>query len=218
MVPALLPNIEPGKRCTIAGRTGSGKTTLAAWFLNRSPQHWVVLNPKHTPAYRELPGAVTHRKFDPRGIVSDARTHKFTVLNFSGQEAEADYMDGVIGWLHGALHNVGLVCDELYTLHSVGGRAGSGLIGWLTRGREYRQSFLGLTQRPVFVSKFVWSEADLIIEMELNLEEDREVIYRNTGNKYFMERITGHRWLCYDAVRNSTNLYGPVPSILRGVA
>lgn len=210
-----LPEIASGKRALLAGRTGSGKSTLAVWFLARSYQHWVILNPKHTALYRQLPDAVVYRKFDPRGISSDARRKKFIVLELSGEEAEKNYMDGIIGWLHGALHNIGLCVDELYTLHSAGGHAGSGLIGWLTRGREYRQSFLGLTQRPAWLSRFLFSETDYLCELELNLSEDRDRLYDATGDKHFLERVTRHRWLWYDVERNTTTLYAPVPSVIK---
>lgn len=121
-------------------------------------------------------------------------------------------MDGIIGWLHGAMRNIGLCCDELYTLHSAGGRAGSGLIGWLTRGREYRQSFLGMTQRPVWISRFCYSEADVIIEMDLTAESDRQTVYEYTGDRHFLERVTDYRWLCYRVQPDVTTLYAPVQS------
>lgn len=208
-----LPQIDPGKRCLIAGRTGSGKTTLAAWFLARSRQHWIVLNPKHTALYREMPYSIVHRTFDPKLIMRDSRRYKFVILELSGDEAESDYMDGIIAWLHSALHNIALCADELYTLHSGGGRAGSGLTGWLTRGREYRQSFLGLTQRPAWISQFLFSESDLICEMDLVLDKDRDRMYESTGDVHFLERVTNHRWLCYDVIRAETTLYAPVPPL-----
>jgi hypothetical protein len=208
-----LPQIDAGKRCLIAGRTGSGKTTLAGWFLARSKQNWVILNPKHTALYREMPYSVVHRSFDPRAIIRDTKRYKFVILELSGEEARSDYMDGIIAWLHSALHNIALCADELYTLHSGNGRAGEGLTGWLTRGREYKQSFLGLTQRPAWISLFLFSESDLICEMDLTLEEDRDRLYEMTGDKHFLERVTGHRWLCYDVQRASMSLYGPVPPL-----
>lgn len=210
---ALLPLIRADERYCVAGRTGSGKTTLASWFLNRSSQHWIILNPKHTAAYRQLPDSIVHRKFKPRDLLSDLRRRKFVNLELSGYEAEAEYMDGVVGWLHGALSNVGLCCDELYTLHSGNGRAGPGLIGWLTRGRERRQSLLGLMQRPAWVSRFVFTEASAIIEMDLTFEEDRETLYEYTGSRYFLNRVLGHRWLYYDVARDRIELYGPVPPL-----
>lgn len=208
-----LPRIETGKRCLVAGRTGSGKTTLAGWFLARSLQHWVILNPKHTALYREMPYSIVHHSFDPKQILRDVKRYKFVVLNLTGEEAENDYMDGIIGWLHSALHNIGLCADELYTLHSGGGRAGTGLSGWLTRGREYKQSFLGLTQRPAWISQFLFSESDLICEMDLTLEKDRTRMYESTGDENFLVRVTDHRWLCYDVLSATTTLYAPVPPL-----
>jgi hypothetical protein len=208
-----LPQIDPGKRALIAGRTGSGKTTLAAWFLARSKQHWIILNPKHTALYREMPYSIVHRSFDPKLILRDSRRFKFVILELSGDEADSNYMDGIIGWLHGALHNIALCADELYTLHSGGGRAGSGLTGWLTRGREFKQSFIGLTQRPAWISRFLFTESDLICEMDLTLEEDRDTMYKATGDRHFLDRVTDHRWLCYDVQRASIALYKPVPPV-----
>jgi hypothetical protein len=208
-----LPQIDPGKRALIAGRTGSGKTTLGAWFLARSRQHWVVLNPKHTKLYRQLPYSIVHSSFDSKLIIRDTRRYKFVVLDLTGAEAESDYMDGIIGWLHGALNNIGICADELYTLHYGNGRAGPGLLGWLTRGREKQQSFIGLTQRPAWISQFLYTESDLICEMDLTLEEDRDKMYKATGDRHFLERVTAYRWLCYDVLAASTTLYAPVPPI-----
>lgn len=210
MAPAL-PSIDPGKRAIITGRTGSGKSTLAVWLLNRSTQHWVIFNPKHTGAYRALEDSVVFKKFDARGILSKLRQHKFVVLNFRGAEADADFMDAVLYWLHENVKNIGVCCDELYTMHSAAGRAGDGLIGWLTRGRELKQSFLGLTQRPAFISRFVFSEADYIGSMDLVLEDDRKRMRAETGSEHFMNRLHGHRWLWYNVARDDIILFAPVP-------
>lgn len=171
------------------------------------------MNPKHTAMYREMPYSVVHRSFDPKLILRDLRRYRFVIIEPSGEEAEADYMDGIIGWLHSALHNIALCADELYTLHSGGGRAGTGLNGWLTRGREIKQSFLGLTQRPAWISRFLFTESDLICEMDLTLEEDRDTMYKATGDVHFLERVRDYRWLCYDVLRAETTKYAPVPPL-----
>lgn len=206
-----LPSIDPGKRAIVSGRTGSGKSTLAAWLLGRSSQHWIVFNPKHTAAYRNLDDAIVFKKFDARGILKRIRKHKFVVLNFKGEEATPEFMDAVLLWLHENVRNVGVCCDELYYMHSAAGRAGDGLIGWLTRGRELKQSFLGLTQRPAWISRFLFSEADFIGSMDLVLEDDRKRLVSETGAEAFIERLPNHRWLWYTVSDDAIAKFGPVP-------
>ena len=146
MAPQSLPKINPGDRAILAGRTGSGKSTLARFLLERSPGHWVILNPKGTKAYDKLPDINTINGFDLKKIGKSIEKHRFTNIVPSLNQSNADTMDAFIMWLHGEYTDIGLVSDELYTLHN-NGVAKQGLIGWLTRGRELKQSFLGLTQR-----------------------------------------------------------------------
>lgn len=208
---AALPQVKPGTRAILSGRTGSGKSTLGAWLLSRSAQHWVIFNPKHTAAYRNLDDAIIFKKFDARGILKRLKRHKFVVLNFNGAEASPEFMDAVLSWLHDHVSNVGVCCDELYTMHSAAGRAGDGLIGWLTRGREKKQSFLGLTQRPAWISRFLFSEADFIGSMDLVLEDDRKRLVSETGSDEFNQRLPNHRWLWYTVADDSIAKFGPVP-------
>ena len=204
------PRIDPGQRAIISGRTGSGKSTLACWLLNRSAQHWIVFNPKHTAAYRNLDDAIVFKKFDAKGILSKIRQHKFVVLNFRGDEADAEFMDAVLYWLHEKVKNIGVCVDELYTMHSAAGRAGDGLLSWLTRGRELKQSFLGLTQRPAFISRFLFSEADFIGSMDLVLSDDRKRLRDETGSNHFLNRLHDHKWLWYNVPGDDITLYTAV--------
>jgi hypothetical protein len=206
-----LPRIEAGQRGIVSGRTGSGKSVLSGWFLSRSAQHWVIFNPKHTTAYRNLEDVVIFKKFDAKAILRSIKKHKFTVLNFRGDEASAEFMDAVLLWLHENVKNVGVCVDELYTMHSAAGRAGDGLIGWLTRGRELKQSFLGLTQRPAWISRFLFSEADFIGAMDLVLEDDRKRLVSETGSSEFIHRLPDHRWLWYTVADDTIAKFGPVP-------
>jgi hypothetical protein len=211
-----LPVIKPGQRCVISGRTGMGKSTLGCWFLNTSAQHWIILNPKHTAAYADLPNSKILTKFDPNSVSKSILEYRYTIINFEGEQAEWDYMDEVLQFVHSGFENIGVCVDELYTLHSPGGRAGAGLVGLLTRGRELKQSFLGLTQRPAFVSRFVFSESDYIVAMDLILKDDRKRLYENTGNEHFMGRLEPRRWLFYDVTRDLVAKFGPVPPVKRG--
>ncbi len=206
-----LPSIDPGQRALIAGKTGTGKSTLAAWILNRSPQHWIIFNPKHTASYKNLPNSIVFKKFEGKAILSKIKHYKYVTLNFGRDESDPEFMDAVLGWLQDNAKNVGVCCDELYTMHSASGRAGDGLTGWLTRGRESNQSFLGLTQRPAWISRFLFSEADFVGSMRLVRAEDRKRMVEETGREEFGQRLHGHQWLWYNDARDDIRLWGPVP-------
>lgn len=206
-----LPLIKPGERATVAGRTGSGKSTLARWILSRSPGHWIILNPKHTAAYAALPDSNTVKGIDFKKIDRSLQEHKFTIVNPTGPQATPQNMDAFMEYIHEEYRSVGICADELYTLHN-NGRAGAGLLGWLTRGRELKQSFLGLTQRPAWVSQFVFSECEYIGGMSLSLIDDRKRLVQMTGREAYMDKLDPHVWLWYDVSADKLRKFGPVPA------
>jgi ABC-type oligopeptide transport system ATPase subunit len=204
------PRIAPGQRATLVGRSGSGKSTLGRWLLVRSPGHWIILNPKHTSAYDGLPDSIKLNDLNLEKLVKAMQEHRFVILNPKPTQCTPEIMDAFVDWLHLNFTNIGLCCDELYTLH-FNGRAGPGLTGWLTRGRELKQSFLGMTQRPAWISKFLLSESNFIGEMSLNQREDRKVIYDIVGDKNTLEKLAPFKWLWYSVDADKLMLYGPVP-------
>ena len=214
MAKTALPVLGRGKRALLSGRTGSGKSTLANWLLARSPGYWIILNPKHTTAYNALPHSTTIKGLDLSAIEKAFHggrdPSRFIVVNPSSVEANKQTMDDFMLWLHENYSNVGLCCDELYTLHT-NGTAGAGLIGWLTRGRELKQSFLGLTQRPAWLSQFLFSESDYIAAMSLVLEKDRKRMVEMTGQGKFLEQMPPHYWRWYDVSKDKMRYFQPVP-------
>lgn len=204
------PKITAGKRLLVAGRTGSGKSALACWFLQRSQQTWVVLNPKHTGAYKNLPDSNVVKSLDPKKVSDSIKKYKYTIVNPPSSTADPDTMDAFIMWLHDSWTNIGLCCDELYAIHK-GGHAGQGLLGWLTRGRELKQSFLGLTQRPAFLSQFLFSESDYIVSMSLSLKKDRKRMEEMTDRPAFNKVLDKYYWLYYDISNESLRYFEPIP-------
>jgi len=212
------PHIPAGKRAVVVGRTGSGKSSLAGFLLRQSPQQWIILNPKGTRSYDGLPDMITVNGLDwkklERAMMEKGRDHKarwrFINLVPNMHQANFDAMDDFLMALHESYTHIGFVADELYTLNQ-NGRAGPGLTAWLTRGRELKQSFLGLTQRPAWVSKFIFSEADYIGEMSLTIAEDQKRMYDVTGKEEMRQNIPNYEWLWYDVGRDKIRWFNPLP-------
>lgn len=210
MAKATHPIINPGKRCVAAGRTGSGKSTLAKWLLQVSPGHWVILNPKNTRAYDELPDSNNVEGIDIGKIRKSIEEFRFTVVTPKANQLQPDTLDLFIEWLISEYTHIGICIDELYAVHK-NGVAGAGLVGLLTRGRELNQSFFGLTQRPAWLSKFLFSEADYIVGMALNLEADRKRMFEFTGKRQYLDKLPERDWLWYDVAHDKLRAFNPVP-------
>lgn len=204
------PIINPGKRCVAAGRTGSGKSTLAKWLLQVSPGHWIILNPKNTRAYDSLPDSNVVDGIDIAKIRKSIEEFRFTVVTPKANQLQPETLDLLINWIISEYTNIGVCIDELYAVHK-NGVAGEGLVGLLTRGRELNQSFFGLTQRPAWLSKFLFSEADYIVGMSLNLEADRKRMFEFTGKRLFLEKLPEREWLWYDVAQDNLRAFNPVP-------
>jgi energy-coupling factor transporter ATP-binding protein EcfA2 len=209
----LTPRINPGKRAVLAGRTGSGKSTLAKWLMLQSGGHWIIINPKWTAAFDDLPNAnkiIGIKLKDISKSVFSNGKYSFTIINPKADETTPDTLDLLVMWLHQNFTHVGVYVDELYSIHT-NGRAGAGLVGLLTRGRELGQTFLGATQRPAFVSNFVFSEAEYICGMSLNLKKDRERMVEYTGSPHFAGKLPAFEWLWYDVNADTVSKWGAVP-------
>jgi hypothetical protein len=194
-----------GKRLIVVGSSGSGKTTFARRVLTASPYHWVIFNPKGTPAYKRLSPHNNLTRINERELKRSITEKKYTILdlptswNYKAQ-------DDLVKWLTDEFVNIGILFDELYTIHHRG-IAGPGLDGLVTRGREINQTFLGLSQRPKFISKFLFSEANAIVEFKLLLLDDRKVIYENTGERIALSKRENHDFIYFDLDADRATIY-----------
>lgn len=203
--------VAPGERLAIAGRTGTGKSVLACYFACRSASTpWIVLNPKGTKAYESL-GCEVLETVDLQRIEKLLRAGRWIDLRPPVMEsADPQKLDDVVLNLQMNFRGFGLIIDELYTLHR-NGQAGPGLSGLLTRGRELQQSVIMCTQRPRWVSRFVFSEAEKFAVLDLNLGEDRKAVRDATGREEFLKRPQQrHGWFFYVVPDDVFIPFGPV--------
>ena len=194
--------LAPGTRTTIAGKTGCGKTTLATALLAQSRQCWIIVDAKHDTALAALnPARVDDGNLDKISRAW-ARGSQYVAVTLPPGSTPDDYDDLILA-AYERFANFGLFVDELYLIHR-NGRAGPGLEAILTRGRSTRNTYLGLTQRPRWVSMFCFSEAEAVIGMQLTTEADRKRIVELTGADEFLKPLDKFVGLCYLVDSGST--------------
>lgn len=205
------PRLARGQRAMIAGKTGSGKTTMAIWLLRRSPGPWLMLNPKHTKALKEFPGSVQVDSIQFKDIDEAFKRSSYVVVNPPAEYNHPEILDQFIEMLFRNYDGLNLYVDELLMIHERG-QPGDGLIHWLTLGRESQLSFIGVTQRPRRVSLFLFSESDYFGVLKLNLLDDRKRMYEFIGDPDLIKKIPQDRlWKWYDVSADTLVTYGPVP-------
>jgi len=204
------------KRTVIIGRTGSGKSQAGAWLLshlsiNRIP--WIVFDYKNEELLNAIPfvqhlalGAALPDKPGVYLVKPRVETDDDAVENLMLQIWERE--------------NCGVFIDELYMIGNT-----TSLRLLLTQGRSKHIPFIGLTQRPKWVSKFVFSEANFMQIFWLNDSDDRKAIERylpeDRGGESVYRRLPDYYSLWYDIDRDRLLTLEPVPdsrAILDGFA
>ena len=206
MVMATLPRLNAGQRALILGRTGSGKTTGAAWLLSRSAGQWVILNSKFDPLLTQCGPSVKWSAPDiQRGLIDNR------IVVAHPESYDPEILDSELLALIETRAPVSVMVDELSYTHFANGRAGPGLQGLLTRGRSRGQSFIGCTQRPAAISQFCYSESDAFGVYRITLPQDWSKLIAITGRASIKRVRAPYYWAWYDVTADRLREYGPVP-------
>src|ERR1017187_6122512 len=165
----MLPNLPTNsQRIAIVGRTGSGKTVAGLWHLSKQNYHkqpWIIVDYKMDENINSIKNAIHIELKDtpkkPGIYIVHPRPNdeeKVTALLYRVWERE----------------NIGIYIDEGYML----GNRNPALNVCLTQGRSKHIPMIVLSQRPVWLTRFVFSESDFFQIFQLNDKDDRKTVER----------------------------------------
>lgn len=152
------------QRLAIVGRTGSGKTVAALWHLSQRDfdRHpWLIIDYKHDNSIDQIPGlqeiAVTDKPPKRAGL--------YVVRPFP--EVDDDALETMLMkvWERG---KTGIYLDEGYMI----GRFNKSYRAILTQGRSKHIPVITLSQRPAWISPFIFSESEFIQSYHLQTPRD----------------------------------------------
>jgi DNA helicase HerA-like ATPase len=180
-----LPGLQD--RTSIVGKTGSGKTTAGLFILSEMDLHkfpWIILDYKGDDIIDRIPAI-------PLKVLSEPPTEPgLYKLECSPFLAREDPVEGFLKkvWRNGG---TGLFFDEAYMLPDRYGRTEGGTLRALfTTGRSRRIPIISLSQRPLDVTKYNFSEASHHVIFRLPDKADRDIVRGRVPNEEF-DRIFG---------------------------
>ncbi len=196
----VLPRYD--KRTAIIGSTGSGKTQLAVWLLStRDFQHrpWIIFDFKGDALIEEInPPEINVYGPPPK------KPGLYVVRPIPDRDDKA-VMEFL--WKIWANGHTGIYVDEGYML----GQRNPALNACLTQGRSKHIEMMILSQRPVWMSKFVFSEANFFAVMNLTLEDDRKFVGGYVGGRK-INLLPRYHSLWYNADDQAGDILAPVPA------
>lgn len=201
-----LPNDD--QRCAIIGRTGSGKTQAGIWqFSLRSynSMPWVVFDFKRDKLIAQIP----FTNVIPLGELP-TQPGIYIVRPQLGQEDELEaYL-----WQLWNAENIGIFIDEGYMI----GSQSKAFQAILTQGRSKHLPLIVLSQRPSWITRFAFSEADFIQVFWLIDERDRKTVRSFVASYDFEKSLPPYWSLWYDVALDRSTILRPVPDESRILA
>lgn len=187
--------IKSGQHALIIGKTGSGKSELLKNLALSSDCPVIIIDSKKDDAFFKLAKdkqKLLIAKSYEQAVKFLKRKYDFLIIRPSDYEiSNPTALDNYLYLIYEKTKNVDIFIDELYQFHNGAGRCGKGLTALLTRGRSQNQSLIGCTQRPAFISHFLYSESTHFFLYRLNLESDKKTVrgfIPNLGKDYDIEK------------------------------
>jgi hypothetical protein len=192
----------PDKRTVIVGSTGSGKTQAGFWHLANKDFHkrpWFVIDFKGELLFLDA-------GLEEIDVRAKPPMHPGVYVLRPKPMLDDDALTAFL-WRLWKQEYCGLYTDEGYMLPGVRNPAFRAL---LTQGRSKRIEMITLSQRPVWMDKFTFTEADFWQIFRLNGLDDRKSVSAIIGNQIDRD-LPEFNSYWYDVGRNSTVRFAPVP-------
>jgi DNA helicase HerA-like ATPase len=198
-VKARLPNST--SRTAIIGTNGTGKTQFAVWLLSTrdlDKRPWIIFDYKGD----ELIEAI-----DPVEISIFGSPPKKPGLYVVRPVPELhDKAVEAFMWKCWAQEHLGIYIDEGYMI----GQRNGAFNALLTQGRSKHIEMIILSQRPRWMSQFVFSEAKFFAVFNLNLKDDRAHVSGYIGDQP-IKLLPRFHCLWYDGDGQRADIMTPVP-------
>lgn len=195
-----LPNSK--QRIALIGRTGTGKTVAGMWHLSNSNfdiMPWVIVDFKtdeHINAIERAEYISVKDTVKQPGI--------YIIQPYPGDEELGDFLERI--WQRGT---TGVMVDEGYMMRT-NTEVEKRFVYLLTQGRSKRIPMIVLTQKPVWISRFVFSESDFFQVFHLNDIRDHKTVEAFVPPNAIRTLPEFHS-LYFDVSRNRLTYLSPVP-------
>jgi hypothetical protein len=199
------------QRLVLCGRTGTGKTVAGLWHLSnfnfsKQGEPWVIIDFKNDDHVNSIPNL---QQSDFEYIPTKKDDGVFIVHPLPQDcKGKGSPMEVYLTKLWEREH-IGIFIDEGYVIGD-----NDGLNLCLTQGRSKRIPMIVCTQRPVWISRFAFSEADFIQCFHLNDERDRETVERFTPlDVDDFDSLKKYQSFYYDVAEHKLVRVNPVPDM-----
>ena len=193
---------KPSQHIAIIGRNGTGKTQAALWHLSKrnfDVMPYVVLDFKTDELVNSIDRA---RHIDLREI---PRRPGIYIAHPTPQDVEDGSVESFL-WRMYERENVGGWIDESYML-----QRSKAFETLLVQGRSKRIPLTVLTQRPVWVSRYIFSEAAFFQVFALSDRRDKMTVEAIVPVN-LDERLPDFHSHYYDVLRDELIVLAPVPN------
>jgi hypothetical protein len=171
----------------------------------------VIYDTKHEPKFLTMPNnRLVTNLADAHEAVDDPGVDYVVIRPEPHITADPALLDELLQYHEQNWRGTDAYIDEAYHFHR-GGRAGPGLIGLYTRGRSRGITTLASTQRPAWISGFMFSETRLFYVFRLTRRSDRKRVADFIEGFDDLPAPTGHQYYFYRDGAEPPQLMKPIP-------